>query len=456
MVTTILRAEVALTPGGWERDVTVAIGDDGRIRSVAVGAEPSGESVDILLPAPANLHSHAFQRAMAGRAERRGAGQTDDFWTWREEMYRLVDVLTPEDTESIARLAQMEMLESGYAAVAEFHYLHHAPKGIRYANEAEMSERIVAAAAQTGIGLTLLPVLYERGGCDGRKPEGGQLRFACGLDRYGRIVEGANMSLRSLAPDARAGVAPHSLRAVGADGIVAAESMAPDGPVHIHAAEQEAEVAEVYAATGARPVAWLMDTGSVDHRWCLIHCTQTLPEEVRLLASSGAVAGLCPVTEANLGDGIFACDAFAAGHGVFGVGTDSNIRISLSEELRCLEYGQRLRDRARARVAEPGASVGRTLFDRICVGGSRAASRESGAIEAGRWADLLSLDGGSEFLAGVEGDGILDSFVFSGGDRAIADVWSAGRRVVRGGRHVRREAIVSDYRRTIASIRERS
>ena len=445
-------AETALTARGWEHAVAVSVGGDGRIESVTAGAAPTGEIVDVLLPAPVNLHSHAFQRAMAGRSERRGMFGTEDFWSWREELYRLVDILTPEDIESITALAQMEMLEAGFAAVAEFHYLHHARGGTSYGNPAEMSERVVGAAEQTGIGLTLLPVLYERGGCDGRSPVQGQERFACGLKRFEGIVERASRSLASLSADAKLGVAPHSLRAVGADGIREAAAMDPDGPVHIHIAEQQAEVSEVAKFFKATPVTWLLGSFPVDQRWCLVHCTQTTPDEVRSLAQSGAVVGLCPVTEANLGDGIFACDALASAGGAFGVGTDSNVCISLAEELRMLEYGQRLRDCARARVASPGASVGRTLFDRACAGGAQAAARDSGVIESGLWADLVSLDARTGLLAGAEEDGILDAFVFAGGDRAVADVWAAGRHVVREGRHVRRDRIVAAYRSTMSSL----
>ena len=451
-----LWAEVALTGRGWEGRVSVVIDDDGRIQSVAADTEPTGETVGILLPAPVNLHSHAFQRALAGRTERRSPAGRDDFWTWRNEMYRLVEILSPDDVESIALLAQMESLEAGYAAVAEFHYLHHAPGGAAYRNEAEMSERIAAAAQETGIGLTLLPVLYQRGGCDGREPSGSQMRFACGLDRFDRIMQGARATLRHLPEDARLGCAPHSLRAVDVDGIREAESMVPVGPIHIHAAEQEEEVREVESALGARPVTWLLESLPVDRRWCLIHCTQTLPGEVRALARSGAVVGLCPITEANLGDGIFDCGTFLSRGGALGVGTDSNVCISLAGELQLLEYGQRLRDRARARVAEPGASVGRTLFDRAGAGGASAAARDSGAIVAGKWADLLALDGDAAAINGVTDDGILDAFIFAGGNRAVSDVWSAGRHVVRSGRHVRRDRIVARYRQTVAAIRDRA
>ena len=448
-------AEAALTAQGWERAVAVTFGGDGRIMSVTAEAAPAGEVVDVLLPAPANLHSHAFQRAMAGRAERQGSSEIDDFWSWRDEMYRLVDLLNPDDVECIAGLAQMEMLEAGFAAVAEFHYLHHARGGASYDNPAEMSARIAAAAEQTGIGLTLLPVLYERGACDGRDPAGSQVRFACTLDRFEQVMEGAARSIAFLPADTELGVAPHSLRAVGAEGIRAAVSIRPQGPIHIHVAEQRAEVAEVEEFLGATPVAWLLGSFAVDQRWCLVHCTQTTPDEVRSLAQSRAVVGLCPITEANLGDGIFACNGFASAGGVFGIGTDSNISISLAEELRLLEYGQRLRDRARARVTTPGSSVGRTLFDQACAGGSQAAARESGIIEAGCWADLVSLDTRSEVLAGAEGDSILDTFIFAGGNRVVKDVWVAGRQVVRDGRHVRRNRIVAAYRSTVAALRNR-
>lgn len=449
-------AEHALLPGGWACDILVTLGADGRIAS----AEPaSGEAPDrrvaALAPAVSNLHSHTFQRAMAGLTERRGpAGQGDSFWTWRELMYRFLDVLSPDEIEAIAGFAFMEMLEAGYAAVAEFHYLHHAPGGVPYADPAELSGRIAAAAGRSGIGLTLLPVHYRRGGLDDRPLAGGQLRFGHDLDRFAALVQGARTLLVPLAPDARLGVAPHSLRAASETDIGELARLLPDGPIHLHIAEQEAEVEAVVAATGRRPVDWLLDRFDVDARWCLIHATQMTSAETERMARSGAVAGLCPVTEANLGDGIFPAAAFLRHGGRFGVGTDSNVRISLSEELRQLEYSQRLAHKARAVLAEPGGSVGRLVYGRALEGGAQALGRDSGRIEAGAFADLVSF-AADEACDLPEGDALLDAWIFARNGLKVADVWSAGRHMVEGGRHRRRDDIAPAYRAVLRNVLSR-
>ena len=448
---TTIFAETALLPGGWARDVAVALGPEGRIAAVTPGAQPGREDrrVGILLPAPGNLHSHAFQRAMAGLTEHRTAG-ADSFWTWRDLMYRFVERLTPEQVEVIAAQVQVEMLEAGFAAVGEFHYLHHAPDGTPYEAPAEMARRIAAAARETGIGLTLLPVLYARGGADGRALAGGQRRFGCDLAGFARLVEDAKVGLGGL-DDARLGVAPHSLRAVPADWLGEAAALT-EGPVHIHAAEQEAEVAEIEAALGARPVAHLLDRAGADARWCLIHATQMTPAETEALARSGAVAGLCPVTEANLGDGIFDGARFLAAGGAFGVGSDSNLRICLAEELRQLEHSQRLAGRTRAVLCAPPASVGRTLFAGAAQGATRALARPAGAIAPGALGDLLALDSEALCLAGRGGDPLLDSWIFAGGAGAVRDVWSAGRHVVSEGRHRARETVEARFRATLTAL----
>ena len=448
---TVLKARTALLADGWARDVEVTI-DGGRITGIATG-RPGPGALGCLLPAPVNLHSHAFQRAMAGMTERRSAGQ-DSFWTWRQLMYRFLDRLTPDDVQAIAAFVQMEMAEAGYGAVAEFHYLHHAPDGAAYSDRAEMSARIAAAAAETGLGLTLLPVLYQQGGCDGRALGAGQVRFGTDLEGFGALWQAAGRTLDGLPPDTRLGVAPHSLRAVSRDGLRFAQGLAPDAPLHLHVAEQVAEVTEVQAAYGARPVEWLLANQPVDARWCLIHATQMEPQETTALAASGAVAGLCPITEANLGDGIFDGLRFAAAGGRWGVGSDSNLRISLTEELRLLEYSQRLQNRGRAMLATAEASTGRVLLERAAQGGAQAAGRDSGAIRVGDWADLLALDMTATDLAGCQGDAILDAWIFAGDDRMVSEVWSAGRHLVSGGRHRARAAITARYRSTLARLRD--
>ena len=456
---TRIHAERALLPGGWAREVAVTV-EDGRIAEVTAGALPDTGACGaaILLPAPANLHSHAFQRAMAGMTEARGPslgpGARDSFWTWRTLMYRFLERLGPPDVEAIAALVYIEMLEAGFAGVAEFHYLHHGPGGVPYDDPAELSGRIAAAAAETGIGLTLLPVLYCQGGTDGRPLAGGQRRFGNDMAGFVRLLDGAERAVAGVGPDARAGVAPHSLRAVPVEALTDLALLRPDAPIHMHIAEQEAEVAEVLATHGATPVRWLLEIGDIGPRWCLIHCTHMAPEETAGLARSGATAGLCPITESSLGDGIFDGARFLAEGGTFGIGSDSNIRIALSEELRTLEYSQRLRDRARAVLADPGRSTGRALFTTACKGGARALGRDAGSIRPGAWADLIAIDGQALAVAGLDGDALLDGWIFAGDDRLVRDVWSAGRHVVRAGRHIARDRVEARYRAAIARLRD--
>jgi len=450
-------ARQALLPVGWARDVSVMIGDDGRIEAVGTdaGAASAGHDhrVDLLLPAPANLHSHAFQRALAGLTERRGPDPRDSFWSWRRLMYRFLERLDPDQVEAIAALVFMEMLEAGYGAVAEFHYLHHGPDGTPYDGIAEMAARITAAAERAGIGLTLLPVLYGRGGCDGRPLDGAQRRFGNDPDRFAALHAASRQVIKRAPPDAALGVAPHSLRAVDPDALRAAVGLDGVRVIHMHLAEQEAEVAEVLAHRGARPIEWLLGNHAVDDRWCLIHCTQMTDHESRALAASRAVAGVCPITEANLGDGIFAGVGFAAHGGRYGVGTDSNVQVTLFEELCALEYSQRLRDRSRAVLATAERSTGRVLFETAAAGGAQAAGRESGAIEAGRWADLIGLVTDNPWVCGRAGDAALDSLMVTGRGRdCVTDVWSAGRHMVRAGRHVARDGIAADFKQVMADL----
>ncbi|WP_210529579.1 formimidoylglutamate deiminase [Rubellimicrobium arenae] len=447
-------ADQALLAEGWASDVAVDLDDAGRIAAVRPGTAPAGERVGVLVPAPANLHSHAFQRAMAGLTERRGPNPTDSFWTWRELMYRFLDRLDPDQVEAIAAFVQMEMLEAGFSTNVEFHYLHHRSDGAPYADQSEMSGRIAAAAATSGIGLTLLPVLYRFGGCDRRPLVGGQRRFGNDPDSFARLLEGAGRALAGLPADAGLGVAPHSLRAASPEDIATAATLLPGRPVHMHLAETLAEVEEVQAAYGARPVEWVLDRLDPDARWCLIHVTQMTPRETLALARSGAVAGLCPLTEASLGDGIFDGVRWMQAGGRVGIGSDSNIRIGLAEELRQFDTSQRLRDHVRAALATPDRSTGRRLLDAAAQGGAQAAGREAGVIAAGAWADLLAFDMTHPDLEGLVGDTILDSFVLAGGNDMVADVWAAGRHVVQGGRHVRRDAIEQAYRRAVRPLRE--
>ena len=451
---TTIWAKTALLPSGWASDVLIKIGADGRINSVATDAPQSGNRVNLLLPAPVNVHSHAFQRAMAGLTERRSTQSTDSFWTWRELMFRFLDRLTPDHVEAIAAFVQMEMLEAGYSTNAEFHYLHHAPGGTPYDNLSEMSERIGAAAATSGIGLCLLPVQYQYGGCDKRPLTDGQIRFGNTPDQFRKLLDGAIASLAALPEDTTHGLAPHSLRAVGVEQLKRLADDHPTSPIHLHLAEQIPEVEEVQSHWGARPVEWALANMGIDERWCMIHCTQMTPDETTDLARTGAVAGLCPITESSLGDGIFDGMRWIAADGRLAIGSDSNIRISLSEELRTLDYSQRLRDHSRAPFATPEASAGRRLFDMALAGGAQATARDTGRLEVGAWADMLSLDTTSEFLHGFSGDTILDAWIFTADDRLVTDVWSAGRHLVQDGSHIARAAIRARYLETIDALKD--
>ena len=455
---TLLWANQALTSNGWAQDVAVEVDQSGKISNIKADspelASTADHRVGVLLPAVANLHSHAFQRSMAGLTEKRGPDPRDTFWTWRQLMFRFLDQLTPDHVEAIAAFVQMEMLEAGYANNTEFHYLHHRPGGYLYDNIGEMAERIAAAANITGIGLTLLPVHYQFGGCDKRPLGPGQIRFGNDPEQFAKLYEESVRAVANLPADTRIGVAPHSLRAVGREDLIATTKLSKDGPIHMHLAEQVAEVEEVEASWGKRPVEWLLENADVNENWCLIHCTQMQEHETLGLAKTGAVAGLCPITESSLGDGIFDGVRYLGAGGVIGVGSDSNIRISLSEELRTLDYSQRLRDKSRAALATPEKSTGRRLYDVVAQGGARAAGRDCGRIEIGALADLMALDGSAVDLIGRKGDTILDTYIFAGDDRMVRDVWSAGRHVVTEGRHIAHDTITNRYRKVMEQLKE--
>jgi formiminoglutamate deiminase len=440
----------ALLDDGWARQVRIRIAD-GRIKAIEAGAAPEAgdERHGIALPGIGNLHSHAFQRAMAGLTEARVTGH-DSFWSWRALMYRFLEKIGPEDLEAIAALAFMEMLEGGFTRVGEFHYLHHAQDGRAYADPAEMSGRVFAAAETAGIGLTLLPVFYAHSGFGGLAPTDGQKRFIHDIDGFEHLLTAARDAAKDF-DDAVVGLAPHSLRAVTQDELMALAAIAGKAPIHIHIAEQVREVEDCLAFTGQRPVAWLLDHAGVGSNWCLVHATHIDDAEIRDLARSGAVAGLCPTTEANLGDGIFPAAEFVAAGGIYGIGSDSNVSIDAAEELRLLEYSQRLSMRSRnVLAAAPRASTGASLYHGALRGGSRALRASSG-IRVGEAADIVSLDPGHASLFGKTGDDLLDAGIF-GARCAIDCVWRYGRKQVSGGRHVRREAIKHRYQATLSKL----
>jgi len=432
-------APTALLPDGWADAVRVEADASGVITAVTSKSEAKNASIltGPVLPGMPNLHSHAFQRAMAGWAERAGSG--GDFWSWRETMYRFLARLGPDEVEAVATQLYIEMLKVGYTAVGEFHYLHNDPNGDPYDEPTEMSDRIVAAAGRAGIGLTLLPVLYAQGGFDQRPTGEAQRRFASDPDRLASIAATLRRA-HSDDPQIRIGVAPHSLRAVSPEALAAlvAGVQADDemAPIHIHAAEQQREVEDCLAWSGFRPVEWLLGEAPVDGRWCLVHATHMTEAETRALAASDAVAGLCPTTEANLGDGLFRLPDYLGSGGKLGIGSDSNVSVSPIEELRWLEYGQRLgRQERLVAASEDTPSTGARLFTRALAGGAQALGRPIGRIEPGHRADLLVLDPEHPNLIGRSGDGLMDSLVFAGNRNPVRDVVVGGRRVIRDGRH---------------------
>jgi len=449
----VLHAARALTAEGWNSDVRVTI-EEGAIAAVEIGAAPQDgdERHAIVAPAAANLHSHAFQRAMAGLAEIRGR-EIDTFWTWRETMYRFALMMSPDDVEAVAAQVYVEMLEAGFAAVAEFHYLHHAPDGSPYESRAEMAGRILSAARQTGIGMTLFPVFYAHSTFGGAPPRPEQRRFVNDVASFARLVDDCRRMAHG-ERDETIGIAPHSLRAVSPGELSELISLAGNAPIHIHAAEQMKEVEDCLAWSGARPVRWLIDHAGVDETWCLVHATHIDEAETRDLARSGAVAGLCPVTEANLGDGIFnAADYLRAG-GRYGVGSDSNVSIGVAAELRQLEYGQRLRERARNVCAPPGGSTGRAMLEAIWSGGAQALRRHCGRLAAGASADILTFRAHHPTLAGKADDEILDAWIFSAGNELVDCVWSGGLKVVVEGRHVFKDQIAARFSATMRALSE--
>jgi len=446
---TELRARNLWTPQGWRSDARLHV-KGGCIAALDFpDLDGAASSHGFALPGMPNLHSHAFQRAMAGLAERKGRSG-DTFWTWREAMYSFASRIGPEDLRAIAAQLYVEMLKAGYTQVCEFHYLHHAPDGKPYADPCAMSLAIIEAAKETGIGLMLLPVLYMTGGFDGRALDQRQRRFGMDAEMYLRLLE----RLRALqSPMLRVGIALHSLRAVPEAPMreVLASPLAREGAIHIHIAEQIGEVEECLAVRGARPVRWLFDHADVDARWCLVHATHLDEGEIESVAKSGAVAGLCPTTEANLGDGLFPLERYLQAGGSLGIGSDSHISVSPVEELRWLEYGQRPITRSRNVAArEAGASVGQSLWEAALRGGAQASGIAQFGI--GARADLLVLDENSPLLAARDQNNLLDSFVFAGNTPLVRDVMVDGEWVVRDFHHRDEERIAGRYRGCVEAL----
>jgi formimidoylglutamate deiminase len=447
-----LHAKKALTPAGWRANVRLTV-ESGVFSHIEfdVAAVPEDDQVALAIPGLGNLHSHAFQRAFAGLTERRVEAQ-DNFWSWRDQMYRFALALEPEEVAAVAGLAYIEMLEAGFTRVGEFHYLHHARDGQPYDDIGELSARVAEAAAVAGIGLTLLPVFYAHSNFGGAPPNAGQRRFVNDLDSFARLFARADEIVGQL-DGGKLGLAPHSLRAATPAEIDALASLAGDRPLHIHVAEQTAEVEGALQVLGGRPVEFLLDRFNVNSHWCAIHATHLNADETRRLAASGAVAGLCPITEANLGDGVFPAREFLDAGGRFGVGSDSNVAIDLAEELRLLEYGQRLVRRERNVFAAAGGSTARALFEGALAGGAQALGLDQAGFVAGADADIVTLS--AEALASFENeDDALSGWIFAHA-RPIDRVYARGRLVVQGGRHLRRDRANDRFRGALRALAAR-
>lgn len=449
-------ASRALLPTGWAHNVRLEVDAHGQLAQVIPNTDSDGclRLHGDVVPGMPNLHSHAFQRAMAGLAEVAGNPQ-DSFWTWRDLMYRLVQRLTPEQVGVIARQLYIEMLKGGYTQVAEFHYLHHTPEGKAYADRGEMTGRLSEAALQAGIGMTLLPVLYSYAGFGAQPAQAGQRRFIQSVESY---LEQQQVIARQLAgqPLQNQGLCFHSLRAVELgqmQQILAASDQTL--PVHIHIAEQQKEVNDCLAWSGQRPVAWLYEHLPVDSRWCLVHATHLDREELEQLARSKAVAGLCPTTEANLGDGIFPGDSYLHHQGRWGIGSDSHVSLNVVEELRWFEYGQRLRDQRRNRLTTPEQpAVADVLYQQALRGGAQACGTAIGKLAVGYRADWLVLDGEDPYLASAPDASILNRWLFAGGKEQIRDVFVAGRQVIEQGRHALQQQSSAEFLQVLKTFQQ--
>lgn len=430
-------AERILLADGWSKNKTLVI-TDGVITSIEDGQSSDAQCVGTVIPGMVNCHSHAFQRAFAGFSEQGSEGQ-DSFWTWRKIMYKFLGQLTAENAQVIATQLYIEMLKMGYTRVAEFHYLHHDISGENYDELATMAKAIFNAASKSGIGLTLLPVLYRFSGFGPLPANEGQKRFINDIEQFNQLVTDC-FALSKQFDNTNVGIAPHSLRAVDKQSLLATvehvRNLDAKAPIHIHIAEQQQEVDDCIAHYGQRPVQWLLENAEMDEQWCLIHATHINEQEQQGIIASKAIAGICPTTEANLGDGIFPTTEFLQANGTFAIGSDSHISVNPVEELRWLEYAQRLIKQQRAILAsDEQVSVGRNLWQKAALGGAQSTSSNTGELAIGKQADLLVLNASKLALFAHDEQHLLDSVIFASQNNLVEEVMVNGHWVVTGGKH---------------------
>jgi len=452
-------AASALLANGWSSQVEITIDDSGNIEDIRSGVEyQQGERYEVLIPGIPNVHSHAHQRAMSGLGEKANIasdGSSDSFWSWRKVMYHYLERIQPEHLQHISSQLYLEMLKHGYTCVGEFQYLHHDHSGKAYHNRAEMSLQCLQAANEVGLGFTALPVLYRYGGFGDAEALDGQKRFLNDADGFVEIVNSLQLACKANG-NYSVGIAPHSLRAVNRELLAnVIEQLGVDklAAIHVHVAEQRKEVDDCLAWSAQRPVEWLMNHFEIDTNWCLIHATHMTDAETSALAKSGGVAGICPVTEGNLGDGFFNAVDYFQCNGNWAIGSDSHTTTNPVEELRWFEYGQRLLSGKRnVLVSEQHRHTGRNLLEGIWHGGALACGRKIGKIKSGYRADFVVLDGSNPRLYSRCEDELLDSWIFSGSDNLVKHVYVGGKHVIDNGRHLNEETIAQNFRSTIDQL----
>jgi formimidoylglutamate deiminase len=456
-----LYAETLLIGSQWQSNKTLTLSSDGIIVSITNGKESDAVILNgPVVPGMVNCHSHAFQRAFAGFSEYRGSSvagdEKDSFWSWRDIMYRFVAKMTPEDANTVAEFVYIEMLKAGYTSVAEFHYLHHQQGGQFYDDPAEMSHQVIQAAFSTGIAITHLPVLYTYAGFSEQAPSDAQARFIHQTEDYLNLIQSLNQTY-SGKDRFKLGIAPHSLRAVSDtqlnEVIPFIRQMDKKAPIHIHIAEQMQEVNDCIKHYQQRPIEWLLNNFTMDENWCLIHATHLTTSEIEKTAKSGAVVGICPLTEANLGDGIFPTAEYLNHGGKFALGSDSHIAINVADEIRLLEYAQRLTKNERAVLVDKNcSSVGQYLFTKATADGATAINQNVGSIEVGKQADLLVLNDEHPSLFSKSNSQILDAAIFASNQLPVKDVYVGGRRVIESGNHIMDEEVVEKYKAVLKRL----